>query len=133
LEYGYGGVKLFPRKLLLDATTWRIDLTTGLGKLKFHNKVSNITGFNTDEFGTWRSAFRECAKLSSSLQTEYNLETEQRLTIWTTRGQDKQYGDYAIHGATLGKQYGADHFNNLEALKLINNYEWMRNEFNKFY
>lgn len=133
LEYGYGGVKLFPRQLLLDATTWRVDLTTGLGKLKFHDKVSNITGFNTDPFGTWRSAFRECAKLSSSLQIEYNKETEDRLTIWTTQGQDRQYGEYALHGARSGKQYGADNCNNLEALKQINNYEWMKNEFDKFY
>ena len=133
LEYGYGGVKLFPRKLLLDTTTWRVDLTTGLGKLKFHDKVSNITGFNTDPFGTWRSAFRECAKLSSSLQTEYDLETEERLNTWTTIGSNRQYGEYAIHGAVLGKQYGIDNFDNLETLKLINNYEWMKNEFDKFY
>lgn len=133
LEYGYGGVKLFPRQMLLDATTWRVDLTTGLGKLKFHDKVSNITGFNTDPFGTWRSAFRECAKLSSGLQSEFNAETEQRLDIWTTKGQDRTHGEYALHGAKLGKQYGADNYDNLEALKLINNYEWMKNEFDKFY
>ena len=133
LEYGYGGVKLFPRQLLLDATTWRVDLTTGLGKLKFHDKVSNITGFNTDPFGTWRSAFRECAKLSSSLQQEYNQETQDRLNTWTTLGANRHYGEYALHGAVLGKQYGANNFDNLEALKQINNYEWMKNEFDKFY
>lgn len=133
LEYGYGGVKLFPRQMLLDATTWRVDLTTGLGKLKFHDKVSNITGFNTDPFGTWRSAFRECAKLSSGLQSEFNAETEQRLDTWTTKGQDRTHGEYALHGAKLGKQYGADNYDDLEALKLINNYEWMKNEFDKFY
>jgi len=133
LEYGYGGVKLFPRNMLLEATTWRVDLTTGLGKLKFHDKVSNVTGFNTDAFGTWRSAFRECAKLSSSLQAEFNAETEQRLDVWTTKGSDRQYGEYALHGAELGKQYGAENYDNLEALKLINNYEWMKNEFDKFY
>jgi hypothetical protein len=133
LEYGYGGVKLFPRNMLLEATTWRVDLTTGLGKLKFHDKVSNVTGFNTDPFGTWRSAFRECAKLSSSLESEFNAETEQRLDVWTTQGSDRQYGEYALHGAKLGKQYGADNYDDLEALKLINNYEWMKNEFDKFY
>ena len=63
----------------------------------------------------------------------YNKETEDRLSVWTTLGKDRQYGEYAIHGAVLGKQYGADNFDNLEALKLINNYEWMKNEFDKFY
>jgi len=135
LEYGWGGVKLFPRKLLLDAETWKVDLTTGLGKLKYINKVSNVTSFNSDEFGTWRSAFRECAKLSSSLYqgTTTHAETEERLRVWTTVGKDRRYGEYALHGAALGKQYGLDNFNNLDALKLINNYEWMKNEFDKFY
>jgi hypothetical protein len=135
LEYGWGGVKLFPRQLLLDATTWQTDLTMGLGKLKYINKVSNVTAFNTDPFGTWRSAFRECAKLSSSLYqgTNTTAETEQRLQTWTSKGQDRQYGEYALHGAALGKQYGLDNFNSPQALQLINNYEWMRNEFDKFY
>lgn len=135
LEYGWGGVKLFPRRLLLDAETWKVDLTTGLGKLKYINKISNVTSFNSDDFGTWRSAFRECAKLSSSLYqgtTTYS-ETEERLRIWTTVGKDRRYGEYALHGAALGKQYGLDNFNDLDALKLINNYEWMKNEFDKFY
>jgi len=136
LEYGYGGVKLFPRQLLLDAKTWNVDLTTGLGKLKYINKVSNSTTFNTDPFGTWRSAFRECAKLSSSLQeddTTNLIETEKRLTAWTTLGKDREFGEYALHGASLGMKYGKDNFNNPLALKLINNYEWMKNEFDKFY
>jgi hypothetical protein len=136
LEYGYGGVKLFPRQLLLDAKTWNVDLTTGLGKLKYITKVSNSTTFNTDPFGTWRSAFRECAKLSSSLYQDdaANLtETEKRLRAWTTLGEDRQFGEYALHGARLGKKYGEDNSNNPLALKLINNYEWMKNEFDKFY
>jgi hypothetical protein len=135
LEYGYGGVKLFPRKLLLEATTWNVDLTTGLGKLIYIPKVSNITGFNTDPFNTWRSAFRECAKLASNLHLNaYNTaETEERLRIWTTVGADKKYGEYALHGANLGKQYGLDNFNKPDELKLINNFEWMKNEFNKFF
>ena len=135
LEYGWGGIKLFPRRLLLDAETWKVDLTTGLGKLKYINKVSNVTSFNSDDFGTWRSAFRECAKLSSSLYqgTTTHSETEERLRVWTTVGKDRRYGEYALHGAALGKQYGLDNFNNLDALKLINNYEWMKNEFDKFY
>jgi len=129
LEYGYGGVKLFPRKLLLEATTWRVDLTTGLGKLKLINEVSNITAFNTDPFNTWRSAFRECAKLSAS--TDHDAET--RLNIWCTMGRDKPYGEYALSGAAQGKLYGSENKDDVEKLKLINNYEWMKNEFTKFY
>lgn len=133
LEYGYGGVKLFPRQLLLDAKTWNIDLTTGLGKLKLINKISNLTAFNYDEFTTWRSAFRECAKLSSDLilNNFKNLETQHRLKIWTTVGEDSHMGKYAIAGAQQGQQYGFDNYNQPEKLKLINDYDWMKNEFDK--
>ena len=63
LEYGYGGVKLFPTKLVRDATSWGLDFTTGLSKrFKSMPEVSCITRFNTDAFSTWRSAFRECVK-----------------------------------------------------------------------
>lgn len=133
LEYGYGGVKLFPRQLLLDAETWNVDLTTGLGKLKLVNRVSNITAFNYDEFTTWRSAFRECAKLSSSLKASDNkdLESQQRLEIWTTVGHDRPMGEFAIAGALLGKKYGSDNYNSIDQLKLINDYEWLKDQFNQ--
>lgn len=129
LEYGYGGVKLFPRQLLLDATTWRVDLTTGLGELKLIDQVSNITAFNTDPFNTWRSAFRECAKLASSDSEESMI----RLETWINLGSDRQYGSYALHGAELGSKYGYENKDNIDQLKLINDYEWMKNEFTKFY
>jgi len=135
LEYGYGGVKLFPRQVLLDAETWNIDLTTGLGPLAFYHKVSNVTAFNTDPFNTWRSAFRECAKLSASLHmNQYQFaETEERLRIWNSVGEDKPFGTYALHGAKLGTNYGLQHFNDVEMMKKINDFEWMKNEFTKFF
>ena len=138
LEYGWGGVKLFPRKLLLDATTWKVDLTTGLGKLIYLNKISNVNTFNTGPFNTWRSAFRECAKLSAKLQQGFGTSHEQedaeyRLKTWNTVGQDRPYGDYAIEGAKQGTEFGAKHFSDLDTLKLINDYDWMKHEFNEFY
>jgi hypothetical protein len=138
LEYGWGGVKLFPRKLLLEATTWKIDLTTGLGKLIYINKISNVNTFNTGPFNTWRSAFRECAKLSSKLKqgitNAKELEdAEHRLEVWTTIGADRPYGEYALDGAAAGRSYGERHFEDLDKLKLINNYDWMTHEFNEFY
>ncbi len=133
LEYGYGGVKLFPRQLLLDAETWKVDLTTGLGKLKLVNRISNITAFNYDEFTTWRSAFRECAKLSSALKASGNKdkESQQRLKIWTTVGKDRPMGEFAIAGALQGKKYGSANYNKTDQLKLINDYEWLKNKFDQ--
>ena len=66
LVYGYGGIKLFPRKLTLNMDTSKPDMTTSISsKFKAIPEVANITAFNTDPFNTWKGAFRECAKLSS--------------------------------------------------------------------
>lgn len=132
LEYGYGGVKLFPKHLLDQATSWNLDLTTGLGKLKVMNTVSNMTAFNTDEFSTWRSAFRECAKLAAgTIKNQIEDENQDRITAWTTQGQDRPYGKYAIAGALAGVKYGLENKSNTSALQNINSRDWLREKFNE--
>jgi len=45
LEYGYGGVKLFPTEMVREATSWGIDFTTGLSsrfkamQVKLYHKI----------------------------------------------------------------------------------------------
>jgi hypothetical protein len=126
LVYGYGGVKLFPRKKLLDLTNGNIDFTTGLGSSKVIPEISNITQFNMDPFSTWRSAFRECAKLSSKIiPNQDNTETEERLKIWCTVGADRDFGDLAIAGANEGAEFGRKFADQPEQLKLINDFDWL--------
>ena len=63
LIYGYGGVKLLPRRLTMNVDISSTDMTTSISdRFKAMPFVSNVTSFNTDEFSTWKSAFRECAK-----------------------------------------------------------------------
>jgi hypothetical protein len=133
LEYGYGGVKLLPRSLILNMNVDALDMTTSISnKFKVMDQVSNITVFNTDEFSTWRSAFRECCKLSSgSIREQNDEETNKRLNIWCSIGLDRKFGKYAIEGAKAGRQYGSDNSNNVEALKKINDFEWLYEQFNK--
>lgn len=129
LTYGYGGVKLFPRKLLSEATEWNVDMTTSIAnKLKIINKVSNITAFNTDEFSTWRSAFRECAKLSSAIiDNQKDAETERRLKIWMSKGASRTFGKEAIAGAQAGYKFGIENKLNIQLLKQINDRDWLYN------
>jgi hypothetical protein len=132
LEYGYGGVKLLPRFATINMDVNKPDMTTSISsKFKPMLEVSNITAFNTDPFSTWRSAFRECAKLSSKvIDRQKNDETENRLHIWKNVGKDKPYGDYAILGATQGEEYGSMNKNNLDALRKINDFDWLLEKFN---
>ena len=147
LTYGHGGVKILPKQPLLCDNKDVIDFTTGFGlNTKVFNAVSNITAFNYDEFNTFRSAFRECAKLASNITNreiiddldydeliKLQKEVEYRLRIWTTVGSDKNFGLYCIKGAIQGKKYGEIFKDDKDSLKLINDYEWMKNEFNKFF
>ena len=133
LVYGYGGVKLFPTDPLRKATDWNIDFTTSVGsKFKAMPEVSNVTAFNVDPFNTWKSAFRECTKLASKIiERQKNDETDNRLNIWCSLGKDKQYGEYAIAGAKAGRQHGTTYRGNKDMLNKINDYDWLRSEFEK--
>jgi hypothetical protein len=135
LIYGYGGVKLLPTKRTLEMNLESIDMTTSISrKFKSVNKVSNTTAFNTDEFSTWRSAFRECVKLVTKVVDEnYDEETENRLFAWCITGDDKPFGEYAIKGARAGKKYGEANIEDSDALRKINDYSWLLEQFNKVY
>lgn len=135
LVYGYGGVKLFPRKLTIDMDTSKPDMTTSISsKFKAMSEVANVTAFNTDEFSTWRSAFRECCKLSSKIiDRQKNDETENRLHVWQTVGKERPYGEWAIRGAEAGTAYGTASQGNIEALKKINDFNWLKEKFNEQY
>jgi hypothetical protein len=134
LEYGYGGIKLLPKKLTLELDDTKPDMTTSIGsRFKPMPEISNITAFNTDGFSTYRSGFRECAKLASKvIQGQVDAETEERLSVWCTLQENVPYGAQAMWGATQGKQYGLENQNNPSELLKINNYTWLREKYENF-
>ena len=133
LVYGYGGVKLLPRRLTANMDIQNPDMTTSISdSFKIMSKISNVTGFNVDEFSTWRSAFRECAKLSSRvIDRNFDDENDERLYIWCNVGKDRPFGEYAINGARAGKQFGEEHIQDPAGLNSINDYEWLKNQFDQ--
>jgi hypothetical protein len=128
LEYGYGGVKLFPVKETINMDITTTDMTTSISsKFNAMSKVSNIAAFNIGAFETWKSAFRECCKLSSkTIRGQVDNESDERLQIWTTVGEDVPFGKYAIAGAIAGKQYG---LSSGADLGLINDFDWLKEKF----
>ena len=128
LVYGYGGIKLFPRQMTIDMDTSNADMTTSISPHFIAvEEIANITAFNTNPFEAWRSAFRECAKLSSkTISRQNDEETESRLQVWCTVGEDTPYGTYAIAGARSGREFG---ISNMADISLINNFEWLKEQF----
>jgi hypothetical protein len=133
LIYGYGGVKLLPTGMTLNMDITSPDMTTSIStRFKVMPDVSNITAFNTDPFSTWKSAFRECVKLSSkTIDRQNDEETLERLRVWSTVGLEKPFGKYAISGAICGTQYGVENKANSELIAKINDFDWLLLEFNK--
>ena len=132
LEYGYGGVKLLPKSLTQNMDVSKPDMTTSISSLfKAMPEISNITAFNVDAFNTWKSAFRECVKLASkTIDRQDDADTNYRLNVWCTRGIDRPFGRAAIEGAVQGKQYGLENKDNNEALKMINDFDWLHEYMN---
>lgn len=136
LIYGYGAVKLFPTAAVraIDLDNIKTDMSSSLSNTgyKVVNVVSNVTAFNTDPFNTWRSAFRECAKLASKvIDNQKDEETESRLNTWCTVGIDKPNGIWAIKGAKAGKMFGKQYQTQPEKLLYINDMDWLKIKFNE--
>jgi hypothetical protein len=80
---------------------------------------------------TWRSAFRECAKLASrTIAGQLDDETAHRLKVWTHIGGDRIYGEYAKGGASAGEWFGKTYKDDKKMLSKINDYAWLESEFN---
>ena len=136
LEYGYGGIKLFPRQATLDMDITKPDMTTSISRhFKPIKVVSNITAFNTDAFSAWKSGFRECAKLASSvIDRQKQHETDERLDIWCKDADESiPFANYAVDGARAGRTYGNQNKNNIEQLNRINDFDWLKEQYNQNY
>lgn len=134
LVYGYGAVKLLPTEIVrsMDLNNIKPDMSSSLANAAYRivDRLSNITAFNTDPYNTWRSAFRECAKLSSKIiDNQKDDETEARLEAWCTVGFERPNGMWALKGAKAGKSFGKLYANQPDKLIYINNMEWMKIKF----
>lgn len=122
LVYGYGGVKLLPTDLTLNMSTETTDMTTSISdRFRPMEQISNVSAFDTTPFNTWKSAFRECVKLSSKvIDRQEDSETDARLDAWC-----KSKDLIAVDGAVAGRKYGTENKGNKEAISKINDFAWL--------
>jgi hypothetical protein len=111
LEYGWGGLKLFPRKLVHNSEVSGVDMTTS-----FSLKV-----FNSTPFDAWRSAFREAVKL----YPQCNAEAKERLLAWETKSTQGQNADWVQAGVRDGVAYAVHN----HKLFMINDWQWLQEQF----
>jgi len=118
LIYGNGGIKVWPRQLVLDMRTHEnaeseksaIEFCWDINYQQMNNCYSEVWP-NGTALQAFRSGYREGVKMS--LAEGYTVDVDnfeqalfkknlQRLLIWSTVGKDVEFGDWAIYGARLG-------------------------------
>ena len=125
LEYGHQALIVYNKKLVLDNPGIGLDFTLD----DLHEVVevnSGIARFNTDEYSTWRTAFRECIKLKCNT----DIDSINRLNTWLTVG-DNEFGEYSIKGSRDAVDYYNEVNGDFDKLKLSYEWAWLQQRFNK--
>ena len=122
---GHGGLKLFKRKSLQNGFTGA-DVTNGMGlSILMSCQIASHHAFDYDEYNTWKTGFREGAKL---VHSKYIL-GKQWLYAWTHEGFGP-FGYAAKAGARQGSEFSKK--NSKGALVMVNNKDFLRFEYEKW-
>jgi hypothetical protein len=127
LIYGHQGMIAYNKDLVLNNEGHGLDFTLDSP----HETIELLSGtahYNTDEFSTWRTAFREVIKLKQE-NSEISL---QRLNTWLTKAEG-DYAEYSIHGAVDGLEYYEKSKGKLDKLRKSYEWDWLRKQFIKKY
>ena len=123
LEYGHQAMIAYNRKLVLGNSGHGLDFTLD----NEHEVVelnSGVAHFNTDEFSTWRTAFREAIKLRANASTE----SKSRLEVWLTKAHGA-FAQYSLQGAQDAVEYYEEVNGDIDKLRLSYEWEWLRTRF----
>jgi hypothetical protein len=132
LVYGHGGIKLLAGRAFCDVRDGKelpVDMATSL--THHYRKVPFLASehrFNMTPLLTWRSAFRECAKLASN-SAHLPQESAFRLATWCSVANAERYAAWCLQGACDGRRYGQENVNRPEKLNLLNDYTWLQSRY----
>ena len=127
LSYGHMAMIAYNKKLTLANQGKGLDFTMD-DEHEVLDINSGIANFNTDEWSTWRTAFREALKL----RAEDSEISRNRLEMWLTVGMGK-YNEYSTDGAQHAIEYYDEVDGDFEKLKLSYDWPWLRAYFDKKY
>jgi hypothetical protein len=123
LEYGHMGVVMYNCNIIKNLDTFGIDYTLSAPH-EVVPLVSALANFNVNEYQTWRTAFRECAKLSQYADESPSIENSYRLDTWTSVAHG-EYAEWCLRGANDGVEFYHANKTNHSQLKNAFNWEWL--------
>jgi len=130
LEYGHMAVVLYNCEGIRQtnrANSWGIDYTMSwptesIPILSCHGN------FNTTAYHTWRTAFRETAKLAWFESQQHTIEGQYRLRTWLDRAEG-QHSEWCLQGARDGVEFFETSGGDLAVIKQSFRWQWLREYF----
>jgi len=127
LKYGHQAIVANNKTLTMNTVVKGLDFTMD-SPTEVVNLNSGIAMYNTSIWDTWRTAFRECIKLSYANDNESKF----RLNAWLMIG-NSEYGEHSIRGATDAVNYYYSVNGDLNKLMLSYDWAWLHELFVKQY
>ena len=125
LVYGHQAIVANNKKLTLNTVVRGLDFTMD-STTEVVDINSGTAMYNTSEWDTWRTAFRECIKLSHATDNDSKF----RLSIWLTKG-DGEFGEQSVKGAEDAVKYYKEVDGDFGQLMLTYDWEWLRIRFDQ--
>lgn len=130
LQYGHMGIVMYNCegiRQLNQAKNFGLDYTLSFA----HESVPIVScygNFNQTPYHTWRTAFRECAKLSYFESQLPTVDGEYRLNTWLSRAQGN-HAEWCLKGAQDGVEFFKASDQELSTLKQSFRWQWLREYF----
>ena len=125
LVYGHQAIVANNKKLTLSTVVKGLDFTMDSDH-EIVNVISGTARYNTSEWDTWRTAFREVIKLKN-IDTE---ESRHRLNIWLTVA-NGEYSRYSLQGASDAVEFYEEVQGDFEKLRLSYDWAWIKEYYDK--
>ena len=131
LCYGHQAMIAYNKNLVLGNRGRGLDFTLD----DYHESVDMDSGtalFNTDEFSTWRTSFREAIKLKVDVEYNNSQIAKERLDTWLTVAEG-DFADWCLIGASDAIDYFEEVDGDVFELRESYEWTWLRERFNLRY
>jgi len=127
LVYGHQAMIAYNKELSLNNRGVGLDFTLDQAH-EVIPVVSGVATYNTDEWTTWRTAFREVVKLKQLSEVSSDYSVTYRLTKWCDEGTG-DYAELSVKGALDALAFYDRVKGNPEELKKSYEWDWLREVF----